>query len=67
MPLQPLEAGDGRPLEQVAYEAYADDAGWASVHGEPLPAWRDQRPEIARHWCAAVQAVLAELHPGPPL
>lgn len=43
---------------QRAYEAYAEHCGGKSVHGEDLPGWDDQAPEIRDHWHAAASAVL---------
>lgn len=55
---------DEKPLEQVAYEAYADHADWRSVHGEPLPQWGDHDPLVQSHWCAAAQAVFGAVQAG---
>jgi hypothetical protein len=52
----PIELPTG--YGQVAYDAYATDCDWRSIHGEPLPAWADQRPEIRKHWDAAAEAVI---------
>jgi len=35
---------------RVAYEAYAESCGGKSIHGETLPSWDDQKPEIRQHW-----------------
>lgn len=43
---------------QAAYEAYAEDAGWKSYGGDPLPQWKDLAPRIRRHWVKAVSAAL---------
>lgn len=40
-----------------AYEAYREHCGGKSVHGEELPAWDDQAPEIREHWEAAAAAI----------
>jgi hypothetical protein len=55
---------DELPTEygQVAYDAYANDCDWRSIHGEPLPAWADQSAEIRAHWDAAARAVGQYLH-----
>lgn len=44
---------------QIAYEAYADYVGWQSVHGEHLPAFSQQAPQIQNAWRTAAEAVLA--------
>lgn len=46
-------AGWGRP----AYEAYFESCGGKSIHGEDLPSWEDQSPEIRRRWEAAGDGV----------
>lgn len=51
-----LELPDG--YGQVAYDAYVADCGGVSIHGERLPDWDGQRPEIRAHWDAAAAAVL---------
>ena len=42
---------------QVAYAAYVEHCGGVSVHGESLPTWDDQAPEVRAHWEAAARAV----------
>ena len=44
---------------RIAYEAYVQDCGGKSIHGEDLPAWDDQAPAIRAHWIAAGKAVAA--------
>jgi hypothetical protein len=44
-------------LGRIAYEAYVASCGGKSVHGEDLPSWDDQAPEIRQHWQAAADAV----------
>ena len=48
-------------LGQAAYEAYAAHCGGKSIHGEDLPAWAGQSPEIRAHWDAAAEGVLGHL------
>jgi hypothetical protein len=48
---------DLRSRGQIAYDAYAEDAGWLSIHGEHLPRWEHLDRAIQRHWDAAAQAV----------
>jgi hypothetical protein len=48
---------DLRSRGQIAYDAYAEDAGWLSIRGEHLPRWEQQTAFIQRHWDAAAQAV----------
>jgi hypothetical protein len=55
---------DIRPWGQVAYDAYAEDAGWKSIRGEDLPRWDQQDGLIQRHWDAAAQAILDKLRRG---
>lgn len=43
---------------QIAYEAYVQSCGGKSIHGEDLPDWTGQSPEIRAHWNAAAQAVV---------
>lgn len=48
-------------IDQVAalgYEAYAEEVGWKSVRGEPLPKWEDLPENIRKAWIAAASAVL---------
>lgn len=49
---------DPERVARVLYEAYCADADWKSVHGEPLPAWDEQRPVVRAHWLAGVVALL---------
>ena len=46
-----IEAGE------IAYNAYCESRGWKSFTGEPLPQWKDVRPDIAQGWRLAAQAV----------
>jgi hypothetical protein len=40
---------------QLAYEAYADDAGWRSaITGEPLPLWHLAPEDVRAHWRAVI-------------
>ena len=48
-------------LGEAAYEAYVEHCGGRSIHGEPLPSWDMQLPQIREHWEAAAEGVLAEL------
>jgi hypothetical protein len=53
---------DMRHLGQVAYEAYAEDREWTSVHGEALLAWEDMNDGMQLAWeYAATEAVVAYL------
>lgn len=47
-------------LGRVAYQAYADDAGWKAFNGDMLPNWEDLPSEIRQHWEVAAAAVLRE-------
>ena len=46
-----------RSWGRIAYEAYVKSCGNKSIHGEALPSWDDQRPDIKAHWEAAGKAV----------
>lgn len=48
---------DLRTRGQIAYDAYAEHAGYFSIKGEHLPRWDEQDSAIQRHWEAAAQAV----------
>ena len=48
---------DGKTDGQIAYEAYVEDCGGRSIHGEQLPSWAGQAPETRPHWEAAANAV----------
>lgn len=51
---------------QAGYNAYREDAGGVSVHGEPLPVWADTDPAIRAHWEAAASGVADYLGAGDP-
>jgi hypothetical protein len=55
---------DLRSLGQVAYDAYAEDAGWLSIRAEHLPRWDQQEAVIQRHWESAAQAVAYMVREG---
>lgn len=48
-----VAAADNERRAQEGYERYRQHCGGVSVHGEPLPAWAGQAPEIRQHWVAA--------------
>ena len=48
-------------LGQAAYEAYVEHCGGKSIHGEVLPSWDLQLPQIWEHWEAAAEGVLGQL------
>lgn len=45
---------------KVAYDGYCSKRGWKSVHGEPLPQFDQQSPELQEAWNAAGLAVIKE-------
>lgn len=49
----------GKPLDQILYEAYCEEAGWKSaVTGAPLPQY-DQCPDaVKRCWRATADAAM---------
>jgi hypothetical protein len=50
---------DDKPeLGEIAYNAYCDAVGWVSVHGDPLPKWEQQKPDLQEAWQLAAKAVI---------
>lgn len=45
-------------LGQTAYEAYANQRGWATYDGQNMPSWEDVDPGICTAWESAAMAVL---------
>ena len=53
---------NGRSLGQVAYEGYAEHAGWNSlISGAQLPPWDNQSAEVQQAWQAGAEAVYRSL------
>jgi hypothetical protein len=48
-------------LAQVAYEAYSQQVGGKSVHGEQLPPWGELNWRVRLAWHAAGRAVHREI------
>lgn len=50
---------EGKPLAQVAYEAYCEHADWKAWNGDPIPQWSELGPEtgVQEKWAVAVKAV----------
>lgn len=55
---------DEKPLEQVAYKAYADHAEWTEADGTPMLTWDGLDATEQAHWCAAAQAVFGVVQAG---
>lgn len=45
---------------EIAYIEYCDHRKWKSVHNDPLPAWREQFPELQEAWEAAAKGAIEE-------
>ena len=48
-------------LGRTAFEAYAHNTEWRSVHGEPLPNWDDVPDRVQTAWRAAARGILRDL------
>jgi len=48
-------------LGEIAYNAYCEARGWKSVHGEPLPHWKQQDETLRAAWTKAADAVCLTL------
>lgn len=52
---------DAQKLAEVAFTAYAQDAGGVAVNGQLIPDWNRVGADVQAHWRAAVRAVFNRL------
>lgn len=50
---------NGKPLDQILYEAYCESTGWKSaVTGSPLPHYHQCPPAVVLGWQAVADAAI---------
>lgn len=49
-------------LAQLAFEAYAEHAGWLTHDDRTIPGWSEVGEEVQGHWIAVSEALLDEVY-----